>query len=215
MAGCNRGVCCIELKTAVLIIGVFNLVAALFGVLGSGLGAAGTSVGLAAVNGAFGQNITDWNTIFKDPQNLSPENRQQLDGLRNLLGLQQDSDVDGIDADAINAILVVALGFMVVLLIICILYVIVASLLIHGARKGKPGLLIPWVVLTAITFIYDCAKIIQTIVNYWEDPVYMGQVCGLIGCHMGIASYLIVVVVFFWQQLRRGDFSASNEMRKM
>merc|ERR1712130_1088908 len=117
---------------------------------------------------------------------------------------QQDSDVDGIDADAINAILVVALGFMVVLLIICILYVIVASLLIHGARKGKPGLLIPWVVLTAITFIYDCAKIIQTIVNYWEDPVYMGQVCGLIG-----------VVVFFWQQLRRGDFSASNEMRKM
>ena len=26
MAGCNRGVCCIELKTAVLIIGVFNLV---------------------------------------------------------------------------------------------------------------------------------------------------------------------------------------------
>ena len=29
-------------------------VAALFGVLGSGLGAAGTGVGLAAVNGAFG-----------------------------------------------------------------------------------------------------------------------------------------------------------------
>jgi len=27
-------VCCLELKTAVLIIGVFNLVAALFGVLG-------------------------------------------------------------------------------------------------------------------------------------------------------------------------------------
>ena len=57
--------------------------AALFGVLGSGLGAAGTSVGLAAVNGAFGQNITDWNKIFEDPQNLSPENRQQVDKAKN------------------------------------------------------------------------------------------------------------------------------------
>jgi hypothetical protein len=70
-------------------------------------------------------------------------------------------------------------------------------------------------VLTAITFIYDCVKIIQAINNYWDSPVYMGQVCGLIGCHMGIASYLIVIVFSFRQQLRRGDASASNEMRKM
>ena len=50
-------------------------VAALFGVLGSGLGAAGTSVGLAAVNGAFGGNFTDWNTTV---ENLSPAERQQV-----------------------------------------------------------------------------------------------------------------------------------------
>ena len=104
---------------------------------------------------------------------------------------------------------------MVVLLVICILYVIVASLLIHGARKvlknptslqqsdennhpqGKAGLLIPWIVLTVITFIYDCIKIIQVIYNYWDSPRYMGLVCGLIGCHMGIASYLIVIVYSF------------------
>jgi len=81
-------------------------VAALFGVLGSGVGAAGTSVGLAAVNGAFGGNVTDWNAIFENPENLSPENRQELDKLRNLLGLQEGSNEDGIDADAINTILV-------------------------------------------------------------------------------------------------------------
>lgn len=52
--------------------------AALFGVLGSGVGAAGTSVGLAAVNGAFGGNVTDWNAIFENPENLSPENRQEV-----------------------------------------------------------------------------------------------------------------------------------------
>jgi uncharacterized membrane protein YhaH (DUF805 family) len=208
-------VCCLELKTAVLIIGVFNLVAALFGVLGSGVGAAGTSVGLAAVNGAFGGNVTNWTAIFENPENLSPENRQELDKLRNLLGLQEGSNEDGIDADAINTILIFAIGMMVVLLVICILYVIVASLLIHGARKGKAGLLIPWIVLTVITFIYDCIKIIQVIYNYWDSPRYMGLVCGLIGCHMGIASYLIVIVYSFRLQLRRGDASASNEMRKM
>jgi hypothetical protein len=114
-------------------------VAALFGVLGSGLGAAGTSVGIAAVNGAFGANVTDWNAIFENPENLSPEDRQQLDDLRNLLGLQEGSNEDGIDADAINAILVFAIGMMVVLLVICILYVIVASLLIHGQERARPA----------------------------------------------------------------------------
>jgi len=198
---CLDRVCCFELKTAVLIIGVFNLVAALFGVLGSGLGAAGTSVGLAAVNGAFGGNFTDWNTTL---ENLSPAERQQLDELRNQFG-----------SEDLNTILGSALGMMIVLLIICILYVVIASLLIHGARKGKPGLLIPWIVLTVITYIYDCVQLILSINNNWERPVYMGFVCGLIGCHMGIASLCIVIVYSFWLQLRRGDGSASNEMRKM
>ena len=53
-------------------------VAALFGVLGSGLGAAGTGVGLAAFNGAFGGNVTNWTAIFENPENLSPEDRQQV-----------------------------------------------------------------------------------------------------------------------------------------
>jgi hypothetical protein len=104
---------------------------------------------------------------------------------------------------------------MIALLVICILYVVIASLLIHGARKGKAGLLIPWIVLTAITFIFDCVQLIFTIINYICNPFYLGIVCGLIGCHMGIASYLLVIVWSFRQQLRQGDASASNEMRKM
>ena len=55
----------------------------------------------------------------------------------------------------------------------------------------------PWVVLTVISFIYDCVQIIRAITNYIDDPHYLGLTCGLIGCHMGIASYCIVIVLSF------------------
>jgi hypothetical protein len=132
-----------------------------------------------------------------------------------LFGQAQASNNDDIKVDDINKLLGFTFVMMIALLVICILYVVIASLLIHGARKGKAGLLIPWIVLTAITFIFDCVQLIFTIINYICNPFYLGIVCGLIGCHMGIASYLLVIVWSFRQQLRQGDASASNEMRKM
>jgi len=192
-----------ELKTAVLVIGVFNLVAALFGVLGSGLGAAGTGVGIAAVNGAFGE-VGDWNATLASGE-LDQEAREQLKKLANSLG--QGSNGDTLNKEDVNNVLGFAVVMMVVLLVICILYVIVASLLIHGARKGKPGLLVPWMVLTVITLIYAMVQLIRTVVVYIDNPTVLGLNCGLIGCFIGLASYLMAIVFSFRQQLREGDAS--------
>jgi len=41
----------------------------------------------------------------------------------------------------------------ILVLVISVLYIMYASLLIHGARKGRPGLLTPWLVLTCVTMV--------------------------------------------------------------
>jgi len=41
----------------------------------------------------------------------------------------------------------------ILVLVISVIYVIYASLLIHGARKGRPGALTPWLVLTCVTMV--------------------------------------------------------------
>jgi len=193
---CINKVCCFELKTAVLVIGVFNLVAALFGILGSAIGAGGVGVGIAAVNGAFGNF-----SLQDNADQLSPEEKAQLDQIANTFG-----NGGGSDKEAINGALGGAFVLMIALLVICVLYVVVASLLIHGARKGKPGLLMPWLVLTVISFIYDLVQLITTINNnLGVNPTKMGINCGLIGCHMAIASWLILIVWSFRQQLRGGN----------
>ena len=52
-------------------------------------------------------------------------------------------------------------------------------------------------VLTVSTFIYDFVQLILAIIRYTDDPVALGITCGLIGWHMGISSYLIVIVYSF------------------
>jgi len=41
----------------------------------------------------------------------------------------------------------------ILVLVISVLYIMYASLLIHGARKGRPWLLTPWLVLTCVTMV--------------------------------------------------------------
>ena len=56
----------------------------------------------------------------------------------------------------------------------------------------------PWLVLTVISFIYDLVQLITTINNnLGVNPTKMGINCGLIGCHMAIASWLILIVWSF------------------
>merc|ERR1712080_130176 len=46
-------------------------------------------------------------------------------------------------------------------LLICILYIIVSSLLIHGARKGKGGLLDRYLVITVLSMISEVGYFIS------------------------------------------------------
>jgi amino acid transporter len=84
--------------------------------------------------------------------------------------------------------LVIAFAFLAVYLIVCLGYVVVASLLIHGARTAKPGLMMPWIILTAIGFVLDLISMIRYIV--------MGYFAGLGGglLFLALAIYLFIVV---------------------
>jgi len=85
---------------------------------------------------------------------------------------------------------------MAILLIICIGYVVVASMLIHGARKEKPGLLMPWIVLTIISLILNLVQLIGNLIQG-----YFGAVgSGLVG--FVVAFYIFIVVWSYRKQLQ-------------
>merc|ERR1711936_358904 len=86
-----------------------------------------------------------------------------------------------------------AIAMMVTLL--CLFYLVTASLLIHGARKGKAGLLVPWMVVTFLSLVYDLVQIIATVVRLEA----LGAVFGVIG--FGVGRFLFVVVWSFRKQL--------------
>ena len=48
----------------------------------------------------------------------------------------------------------------------CVLYTLFASLFIHGARTGHPGLLTPWLVLTAICMGLNILNIITGLIQH-------------------------------------------------
>ena len=96
---------------------------------------------------------------------------------------------------------------MAILLIICIGYLVVASLLIHGARKvgfrklrkeehffiaffqGKPGLLMPWIILTVISLIFDVIQIIGNMANAEHAAWVSGLFFFAIGCYLFIVVW--------------------------
>merc|ERR1712107_149747 len=70
----------------------------------------------------------------------------------------------------------------------CLGYAVVASILIHGARKGRPDLLMPWIILTVISFIFDWILII----GYMVYAVHAAWVSGLFLFAMGCYSFIVV-----------------------
>merc|ERR1719342_1047445 len=75
------------------------------------------------------------------------------------------------------------------LLLVCIGYVVVASLLIHGARKEKPGLMMPWIILTVISLIFDVIQIIGNMVNADHAAWVGGLFFFAIGCYIFIVVW--------------------------
>merc|ERR1712013_590618 len=78
------------------------------------------------------------------------------------------------------------------ILIISLLYIICASLLIHGARKGRPGLMTPWLLLTCVIMVAQALSIFIYLANIKKTVnilYFLGTVAGLV-----IEAYSLVLV---------------------
>merc|ERR1719189_3285098 len=84
-------------------------------------------------------------------------------------------------------------------MVFCLFDLVTACLLIHGARKGRAGLLVPWMIVTFLSLVYDLVQIIATVVRLEA----IGAVFGVIG--FGVGCYLFVVVWSFRKQLLEVD----------
>jgi len=86
-----------------------------------------------------------------------------------------------------------------VVLIICIIDMIVVSLLIHGARKDRPGFLIPWIVFTAIYLVLQIIHIILKLISL-ASAAFISGLVGLL-----FHGYLFVVVWSLRKKLQGGN----------
>merc|ERR1712055_177507 len=166
---------CLELKTGTIIVGVLNLIGAIILAI---IAAFFLSVASVASAGIFG----------------SAELSQADDALRKLYeaqGREYKGNLKGTTELAVGWIIAVY----AITLIICIGYVVIASLLIHGARKEKASLLMPWMILTIFALIWDAVQIIGNFVaGKWN------LACGgIIGMVIGI--YIFICIWSFRKKL--------------
>merc|ERR1719376_839844 len=97
----------------------------------------------------------------------------------NLGVVEQNPEVGKLDEDASAAVGIVVYATVAIALAICVFYIIIASLLIHGARKGRPGFLTPWLVLTVISMLLQILEVIFSLASFeWGDV--FGTLVGLI-----------------------------------
>jgi hypothetical protein len=172
----EKFLCCCELQTGVKLIGVLTLLGALCGCFASSILLSLSALGTAAANGAFGQfNFT------KADQDLAGFSQEKKDAWAGL-GLSGDAQ------SVTTTVLAWTTAMLAILLIICIGYVVVASMLIHGARKAKPGLMMPWLVLTIISLLFNLVQIIGNLVNGYYNLVYSG----LFGFIIGFYIFIVV-----------------------
>merc|ERR1712179_505418 len=83
-----------------------------------------------------------------------------------------------------------------VVYIICVFYIVIASLLIHGARTGRPGYLTPWLVLTAISIVLQVLNVIGKFITLDLGSAFSNLVA------LVVEAYLFVCVHSFKKQLQ-------------
>jgi len=94
---------------------------------------------------------------------------------------------DNHGSDAADASLVINITFGIIL-VLSIFYIGIASLLIHGARTGRPGLLMPWMVLTGISLLFNCISIFSAFLSLEISKI----VSGVLGLALGVYFFLCV-----------------------
>merc|ERR1719397_523143 len=86
--------------------------------------------------------------------------------------------------------ILVAIG---IVFVICLFYIMMASLLIHGARTGRAGMLMPWII---------CVLQIITLIGSFVALNFGGAVTNLIS--LIIEGYILIGITSLRKQLREG-----------
>ena len=131
--------CCCQLGTGALVIGVLSLLLALSHIL-----ALGTA--LAAVV---------WLKVQLENGQLMKDYKEELN--KWFFSVIEEEDVE----IAINA----TIGVLVVATLASLAYLVVSSLLIHGARRCREGLLTPWIIFALIFVVSNIINIIVCFIH--------------------------------------------------
>merc|ERR1712142_611128 len=80
---------------------------------------------------------------------------------------------------------------LVVVLLISVLYIVISSALIIGAKTGQPGFLFPWIILTCVSIFLDVIIILGSLISGFIPTVIIGLI------FLGIGVYFFLVVWSF------------------
>merc|ERR1712142_23700 len=94
---------------------------------------------------------------------------------------------------------IVWIVIVVVFLLISVLYIGIASALIHGARTGRPGLLMPWIVLTGVTLFLDVISMLVSLILLMIPATIPTLI------FFGVWVYFFLVVWSFRKELLEGE----------
>jgi len=166
---------CLDLKTGTIIVGVLNLIAAIILAIVVAFALAFVSAASASIFGNDSLRQLD----------------DQLAQVYKKQGLEYEGNISG-NTEMAAAWLIAVYA---ITLIICIGYLVIASLLIHGARKGNPSLLMPWIIFTIFSLVWNAVQIIGNFVAWkWNLAV-----SGIIGMIIGV--YIIICIWSYRKQL--------------
>jgi len=121
--------------------------------------------------------------------------------------LKQDPNVH-LDGDAQAAVGIAVYVTLAIVLAICAFYIIIASLLIHGARTGRPGYLTPWLVLTGISIVLQVLNVIGKFITLDLGSAFSTLVA------LVVEAYLFVCVHSLKKQLQEGGTSMPMQPQK-
>merc|ERR1739838_957452 len=111
---------------------------------------------------------------------------------------------DGVADDKVKGITTAIYVIGGVLLVFNLFYIILSSLLFHGAKNGKPSMILPWLIISCfaifsqvIGFIWACSS---------ADDIYVVNTFSIISSLIGLAVevYIYIGISSFWRELSYG-----------
>jgi len=175
-----------RLRTGAILIGVLNLIGCVIGAF--------VTCGLL-VGGVYAMSLPEYQELVNDGNSscseafskaeFPPESKE----VQNLLLLVCQN------LGSIGPWILVAIG---IVFVICLFYIMMASLLIHGARTGRAGMLMPWIIWTWISFVLQ----IITLIGSFVALNFGGAVTNLIS--LIIEGYILIGITSLRKQLREG-----------